>query len=131
MAAMRNYPMKYLLPIVAFAWSLSLQLAGQEVPDNPNVDPRIEFFRLRVTARIVDESGQRQVELQTPRRADQRSAGAEGVLNRIPGNDDVTRRSERESGGELRASAGAADALSMRLSMTAVLPPPSAVHFSF
>ncbi len=31
---------------------------GQEIPDNPNVDPRIEFFPLRVTARIVDESGQ-------------------------------------------------------------------------
>lgn len=37
--------------------TLSALVCGQEVPDNPNVDSRIEFFPLRITARIVDESG--------------------------------------------------------------------------
>jgi hypothetical protein len=54
---MKN-PMTHPLTIVAFVWGLSLPLAGQEVPDNPKVDPRIEFFPLRITARIVDERGQ-------------------------------------------------------------------------
>jgi hypothetical protein len=47
--------MKTLLAIMMLA--LCAIACGQEVPDNPNVDPRIEFFPLRITARIVDESG--------------------------------------------------------------------------
>lgn len=38
--------------------ALSAITCGQEIPDNPNVDPRIEFFPLRVTVCIVDEDGQ-------------------------------------------------------------------------
>jgi hypothetical protein len=47
--------MKTLLAIMMLA--LCAIACGQEVPDNPNVDPRIEFFPLRITARIVDEIG--------------------------------------------------------------------------
>jgi hypothetical protein len=38
--------------------ALSALACGQEIPDNPDVDPRIEFFPLRLTARFIDESGQ-------------------------------------------------------------------------
>lgn len=40
---------------LSFQWSAD----GQEVPDNlEKMEPGTEFFPLRVTARIVDESGQ-------------------------------------------------------------------------